>query len=69
MRREASLLVAILLVFFIAHALARPAQPDCGCFLFPGLSEQAAPLWRQVVRNLLLLGCAVWLCRAPTRSS
>jgi putative oxidoreductase len=65
MQREAALLLALLLLFFLGHALARPAQPDCGCFLFPGLTAQTTPLWQQVVRNLVLLGSTVWLCRAP----
>jgi putative oxidoreductase len=65
MRREAALLLALLLLGFLTHALLRPAQPDCGCFLFPGLSAQTTPLWRQVVRNLLLLGCALCVCRSP----
>jgi uncharacterized membrane protein YphA (DoxX/SURF4 family) len=59
MQREAALLLGLLLLLFIGHGLARPATGECGCLLFPGVSAQSTPAWWDLVRNLVLLGCAV----------
>ncbi len=62
MRREASALLAILLLLFIGHALLSPAGDECGCFLFPATAP--ASRWLPLGRNLLLLGCALRTCGA-----
>lgn len=56
--REAALFCALMLVLFIVHALAVPADADCGCFLFPPLTQSGRGWWLPV-RNSVFLLCAV----------
>jgi uncharacterized membrane protein YphA (DoxX/SURF4 family) len=68
--REASFLAGVLLGLFLVYGVLRPAESDCGCFLFPTL-RPAPPGWWQPARNLLLLACAM-VCfrtaRVPSES-
>jgi uncharacterized membrane protein YphA (DoxX/SURF4 family) len=68
MQREAALLLALLLLLFIVQGLIHPTTGECGCLLFPGRAAQSTPVWWNLLRNLLLLGCAVPVVggRAPS---
>ncbi len=60
--REATLIILLLLVLFIAYNLTVPAEVDCGCFLFfPG--STAVSFWVPL-RNAILIGCSLQVVRS-----
>lgn len=55
---EAATIAILLLVAFLGYALTHDAERDCGCFLFFSAAPSTPVGW-QIVRNILLLLCAV----------
>lgn len=51
-KREAALLVALLLVSFLVYHLLRKAENTCGCFLFAAIQEHGR--WWDVLIDLTL---------------
>lgn len=60
-RREAAVLLAILLAGLLVYSLTHLGPEDCGCFLFPVPMEHLT--WWPPVRNGLLLLGAIYLAR------
>ena len=58
-RREAAVVLVLLLVAFTVFVFLKPAQADCGCFFFPRSLPVPESRWWPVVRNHLLLACAI----------
>ena len=58
-RREAAVLVGVLLIVFASYVWTLPDGADCGCALFPKKLPALASRGWLVCRNLLLLVCAV----------
>jgi uncharacterized membrane protein YphA (DoxX/SURF4 family) len=57
--REATAIVAVLLVVFLVYSLFHRDESECGCLLFPR-PLRAANRWPWLpLRNLVLLACAV----------
>lgn len=65
-QREAALVLSVLLLIFLGWPLVQPPADNCGCLLFPPALEPLNTGWRALVRNLVLLGCALGLaCSSP----
>ncbi len=68
-RREAAVLVGILLVVFAGYILSLPPGVDCGCSPFPKKLPAFESRGWLVLRNLCLLACAVRVSWRPARGS
>jgi uncharacterized membrane protein YphA (DoxX/SURF4 family) len=66
-KREAAVLLAILLVGLLVYSLTHLGPEDCGCFLFPVPTEHFT--WWPPVRNGLLLLGAIYLARSQASKS
>ncbi len=56
--REATLIILLLLVLFIAYSVTEPADVDCGCLLFFIPSPPTGSLWG-LLRNAILIVCSL----------
>ena len=68
-RREAAVLVGILVLAFTGYVLTQPAGSDCHCFFFPQTLPVAKEPWWPVARNLFCLLCAVRVATWPADRS
>ena len=55
--REASLILAVLLVGLLAYSLTHLGEPDCGCWVFPKIGTESIWAWPALRNSLLLLCC------------
>jgi uncharacterized membrane protein YphA (DoxX/SURF4 family) len=62
--REAAVLLCGLLVLFLCYSATHMSADECGCFLFPKLAT--LPSWWLLVRDALLLACAVMVAARST---
>jgi putative oxidoreductase len=67
-RREAALLLSLLLLLFLGLAFLRPAADDCGCLVFPRALGPLNVGWGAVLRNLVLLGCGLGVALGRPRT-
>jgi hypothetical protein len=63
--RETAVIVALLLLAFLAYGLVHPAAGDCGCLFLPKALSPLATGIGQLIRNLGLLAAAAWLVFLP----
>ena len=55
--REASIILAVLLVGLLAYSLTHLGEPDCGCWVFPKVGTESIRGWPALRNSLLLLCC------------
>ena len=68
-RREAAAVLGVLLIAFTVYVFLKPAQADCGCFFLPRSIPVPVGRWWPIVRNLLLLLCAMRVAWRPVGGS